>query len=181
MKLPRLRFPGVNFGTAASFLAGLWLIAAPWIFRTSADAGAWGSILVGGASGLVAILRSTAGPRGAIISWFNVLLGASMIASPWIFAYADQSARAWNSAAVGVLVMVLSCVAETAPEAWGAHDDDYQASPGWDYPYSVPERPGEPATWYEAANYGQAGLGDPERDDATWWSPWRRRLFGARA
>jgi SPW repeat len=177
MGLSRRRFGGVNFATSANLLAGIWLIASPWIFGAPAvDAGAWGSVLAGAAIALVAVLRSTAGPPGATLSWFNVLLGASMTASPWIFAYVDQSARAWNSAVVGVLVVILACIAETAPEAWGSPDNDYRPAPGWDYPYSVPaEHPGEPAIWYEAADYGRAGLGEPERADAPWSSSWRRR------
>ena len=183
MKLPRRRLEGLNLATAVSFLVGIWLVASPWIFRGSvADAGAWGSVLVGSAIALVAVLRSTAGPQRAMLSWLNVFLGAAMTASPWILAYVDQSTRAWNSAAAGVLVAILSCVAETAPEAWGAHDEDYRPAPGWDYPYRVPaEHPGDPATWYEAANYGRAGLGDPEREDATQAFPWRRWIFGTRA
>jgi hypothetical protein len=183
MTLSRRRFEGANLATVANFLAGIWLIASPWILgKSAADAGAWGSIVAGTAITLVAVLRVTTGPKGAMLSWFNVLLGASMIASPWIFAYVDQSARAWNSAVVGLLVVITACIAETAPETWGAHDEDYQPSPGWDYPYSVPaERPGESPTWYEAANYGRAGLGDPEREDATRLSPWRRLIFGTSA
>ena len=183
MELPRRRFPGVNFATAANFVAGLWLIAAPWVFGASvADAGAWWSVLVGGAIAAIAVLRSTAGPRAAMLSWVNAFLGASMIASLWIFHYADQSARAWNSGVVGVLVVVLACIAETAPEAWGKHDDDYQRSAGWDYPYSAPaDRPGDPPIYYEAADYGQAGLGDPERKEVTWSALWHSWIFGTRA
>jgi len=183
MMLPGFRSNTVNVATAINFLAGLWLVGSQWIFAAAAsDAGAWNAILAGTAIALVAVLRSAAGPRWATLSWLNALLGAWTIASPWIFLYVDQGDRAWNSAVLGVLVVVLACFAETAPEAWGSDDNAYRPAPGWDYAYSVrPERPGEPAIWYASTNYGQAGLGDPERENGAWSSAWRRWLFGRSA
>lgn len=179
---PGSRFSGVNFATAINFVAGLWLIGSPWIFGGPAiDAGAWSSVLVGAAIALVALWRSAAGPRWATLSWLNALLGAWMIASPWIFLYVDEGPRSWNSAMIGVLVVILACFAETAPEAWDAGDNAYRPAPGWDYPYSVsPERPGDPPIRYASTNYGQAGLGDPERDGDAWSSVWRRWRLGGR-
>ena len=81
---------------------------------------------------------------------------------------------------MGVLIGILACVAETAPEAWDAEDDDYHPAAGWDYTYSVPpHKAGEPAIWYASTNYGQAGLGDPERPGDAW--NWRQWIFSATA
>jgi hypothetical protein len=173
------RTTGINFATAINFLCGAWLIASPWLLGAAAhDAGAWGSVLGGIAIAFVAILRAAAGPRWATLSWCNALLGASMIGSPWIFGYVEDPVRAWNSAVVGILVVILACVAETAPEAWTAEDDAYHPAAGWDYTYSVPgDKADEPAVWYASTNYGQAGLGDPERPEDAW--SWRRWLSGA--
>jgi len=154
----------VNPASVIALFAGLWLILSPWAMAPGLSGGAaWNSALVGLAIAGVAALRAAAGPRWATLSWINVVLGGWMIASLWIYRYVGDGASAWNSAVVGAVVLVLACVAETAPEAWGTTDRDYHPSAGWDYPYLAhPEGPGQPATWYEVANYGQGGLGDPE-------------------
>jgi len=107
----------VNWASALNVLAGLWLIASAWVFKFAPHSrGLWNTVIVGILIALIAIWRSAGGPRWAGLSWFNVVLGGWMIASPWIHSYVDHSRQAWNSGVVGLLVVVLACISETAPE-----------------------------------------------------------------
>jgi len=161
---PRLRHR-VNGASAVNVLAALWLILSPWVLVGGVRGGAaWNSALIGLAVAGIAALRAAAGPRWAGLSWLNVVLGGWMIASPWIYRYVGDTVPAWSSAVAGLVILVSACVAETAPEAWGSADQDYHPAAGWDHPYLVqPAGAGQPPVWYETSNYGQGGLGDPER------------------
>ena len=159
----------LNWASAVNTLAGIWLIGSGWLYGLPTD-GIVNAIAVGLLIALVAVCRLAAGPGWAWVSWFNAVLGAWMIASPWIYGYADGSAAAWNSAVVGLGVLVLACVGETAPEAaatGGPHY--YNPTPGWDYPYHAhPEGPGEPV-WYAPGPFGTpdpayAGAGRRDAD-----------------
>jgi len=155
---------GVNVAAGLNFLAGCWLIIAPWVLGGGMSrAAAWNSVVIGLAIAVVAAKRWMAGPRRAGLSFLNVVFGGWMIASMWIFHYIGRGASAWNSAIVGTLVLVLACVSETAPEAWDTEDQDYHPAAGWDFPYLAhPVTDSEPPVWYSPSNYGQGGLGDPE-------------------
>jgi hypothetical protein len=113
----------VNWASALNVLAGIWLIASAWVFRFAPHSRAlWNTVIVGILIAMIAICRSALGPRWAGLSWFNAVLGGWMIASPWIHSYIDNTSAAWNSGIVGVLVVVLACFSETAPEANGTRE-----------------------------------------------------------
>lgn len=145
-------------------LAGLYLALCGWIFSPELGrAGVVNAVVVGLFIAAIAAVRLAAGPTRSWISWFNALLGAWTIASPWIFHFATGSSAAWNVVVTGLTVVVLACLAETAPEATAAASArDYHRTAGWDYPYeAAPQRPGEGPMRYETTYHdGTEGMGD---------------------
>ena len=81
----------------------VWLFVSPWIVPLAAG-GAWAwniwivAVIVGGLS--IAALSQLAEWE----DWINLVLGAWLFFSPWIFGYAHAAAAAWNSWIVGVLI-----------------------------------------------------------------------------
>ena len=153
------------WSSVLNLLAGLYLALCGWIFAPELGrAGVLNAVVIGAFIAMIAAVRLASGPARAWISWFNALLGAWTIASPWIFHFATGSSAAWNVVATGLTVVVLACLAETAPEATAAGSArEYHRTPGWDYPYEAPpSRPGEAPMWYETTQHdGTEGLGDP--------------------
>ncbi len=49
--------------------------------------------------------------------WVNLIAGAWLFFTPWIFGYTDTSAAAWNAWLLGVAVMVISLWTLSAPES----------------------------------------------------------------
>lgn len=92
-----------------NILLGCWLIASPWTFGYTIDAGGfWNSIVAGALIALLAAARFSS-PRSPIgSSWLNLLLGLWMIASPWIYGYAANGEAMWNSIVVGAVVAALA-------------------------------------------------------------------------
>lgn len=152
------------WSSVLNLLAGLYLALCSWIFAPELGrAGAVNAVVVGALIAVVAGVRLASGPDRAWISWFNALLGAWAIASPWIFHFATGSSAAWNIVVTGLTAVVLACFSETAPESTAAGARDYHRAPGWDYPYlAPPASPGEAPVWYETSQHdGTEGLGDP--------------------
>jgi hypothetical protein len=147
-----------------NLLAGLYLALCGWIFASELGRpGVVNAVIVGLLIAAIAAVRLASGPDRSWISWFNALLGAWTIASPWIFHFATGSSAAWNVVVTGLTIVVLACLAETAPEATAAGSArDYHRTAGWDYPYEAPAaRPGESPTRYETTYHdGTEGMGD---------------------
>ncbi|MEJ2554162.1 MAG: SPW repeat protein [Gammaproteobacteria bacterium] len=88
-------------------LAGLWLWVSPFIlhFKLGSDASSDANI-VGifiGTLSMMAIATSQVWEE-----WTKVLLGAWLIASPWLLGFSHQSVAAANIVIVGLVVVVLS-------------------------------------------------------------------------
>jgi len=135
---------GVSGVAWINLIAGLWLIASPWIygFFDAADGSTWNCIVAGILIALVSAGRLGFGREGAHWSWINALLGAWMIASPFIYGYAGDPPRTANSIIVGVIVLFVALSATpgtsyASPYAspwyppYGAYGT---AFPGWGYP-----------------------------------------------
>lgn len=50
--------------------------------------------------------------------WINLVLGAFLILSPWLFGFADQTMAAWNSWIAGIVVAALSVAALVRFAEW---------------------------------------------------------------
>jgi hypothetical protein len=105
----------VKIASGLNFLAGIWLIISPWVYGTVYSAGsAWNNIIVGIIIAVFAAIRFFS-PRSAVgLSWINALLGIWMILSPWIYRYAANRPRLWNSIIMGIIVVILSVWSATA-------------------------------------------------------------------
>ena len=133
-----------------NLLAGLWLIASPWIYGVAVTVGgsAWNSIIVGIVIAVVAAIRLGSGVRAGELGWINVVLGGWMIASPFVYAYALDGPRTANSIIIGLIVLIAALAGlprETARYRDGSAEDAPYPSTGmyprvgafeWDYPPS---------------------------------------------
>jgi hypothetical protein len=96
-----MRFIPTKFHAPLDYIVGVALIAAPWIFQFSdVTAAAAVSIVLG--IGLIAYSLFTnyelsvwkVAPM-AVHNLIDVIAGAFLASSPWIFGFADESANVW--------------------------------------------------------------------------------------
>jgi hypothetical protein len=108
----------VKVASGLNFLVGIWLIISPWVYGSIYRVGsAWNNIIVGIIIAIFAAIRFFS-PRSAVgLSWINALLGIWMIISPWIYGYANNSARLWNSVIFGIIVLILALWSASATRA----------------------------------------------------------------
>ncbi len=103
-----------SYISALTFLAGVWLLLAPFALNYADDAGfdaARNDLVIGVAIALVAIVRIVAPIRSAALGMVNVALGAWLIIAPFVLAYnegANALAATWNDIVVGVIVLALA-------------------------------------------------------------------------
>jgi hypothetical protein len=126
------------FAGGINLLAGLWLIISPWVFGYANQPGAlWNSIVIGIAITILAGSRQLGAASGW--SWVNSVLGAWIIASPFVFDYVLHAGGTWNSIIVGLIVVVLGATsglsgevpAELGESTWG---DDERGEGHWSRP-----------------------------------------------
>lgn len=102
---------GAEAFSALAFLAGAWLVVAPYALDQLDPAGAWSDTAVGVAVAAVAVVRMVAPARTAAVGIVNVGLGVWLVAAPFVL---DRSAVATaNDVVVGVL-LILFAAASTA-------------------------------------------------------------------
>ena len=96
-----MRFIPTRFHAPLDCIVGVVLIAAPWIFQFSdIDAATVVSIVLG--AGLIAYSLFTNYELGvwkvapmAVHNLIDIVAGALLAASPWLFGYADEGASVW--------------------------------------------------------------------------------------
>jgi len=96
-----MRFIPTRFHAPLDYIVGAVLIAAPWIFQFSGDSAATAVSIVLGI-GLIAYSLFTNYELGvrkvapmAVHNLIDIVAGALLAASPWIFGFADQGANYW--------------------------------------------------------------------------------------
>ncbi|MBV8841831.1 MAG: SPW repeat protein [Bryobacterales bacterium] len=101
----------IRAASALNALAGIWLFVSPWCYGGYKSPAAWNSWIVGIVIVLFSAIRiaAPAGTRAASV--LNLLLGAYIFASPWIFGYSGMMGLFVNSLCVGAIVFVLSAAA----------------------------------------------------------------------
>ena len=94
-----MRFIPTRLHAPLDYIVGAVLVAAPWIFQFSGDAAATAASIVLGL-GLIAYSLFTNYELGvwkvapmAVHNLIDVLAGALLAASPWIFGFADEGAN----------------------------------------------------------------------------------------
>ncbi|MHA6793801.1 SPW repeat domain-containing protein [Pseudonocardia bannensis] len=97
-----------------TFLAGIWLVLAPFALNYMTGSGFDASrndLVIGATIALVAIVRTVVPVRSTALGTVNVALGAWLIIAPSLLAYtagADALTPTWNDVLVGVIVLILA-------------------------------------------------------------------------
>jgi drug/metabolite transporter (DMT)-like permease len=96
-----MRFIPTKFHAPLDYIVGVALIAAPWIFQFSDNTAASVVPIVLGI-GLIAYSLFTDYELGvwkvapmAVHNLIDIVAGALLLASPWLFGFADESANVW--------------------------------------------------------------------------------------
>jgi len=91
-------------------IAGLWEIAAPFVFgMTATTAFLWDAIIIGLALLILGAWAALANDESTIknLNWVNAVLGLWLIIAPFILSYSSAAIAMWNDIVVGVIVVVL--------------------------------------------------------------------------
>jgi hypothetical protein len=91
-----------------NLLAGIWVFVSPWVYGAGSNSNAWNSWIVGALIAFFALIR-WANPSGARwLGWANMILGAWLFISPWVYGYTPNTGRFINSLCAGVIIFILS-------------------------------------------------------------------------
>ncbi|MFP5503028.1 MAG: SPW repeat protein [Candidatus Sericytochromatia bacterium] len=106
-----------------NLVLGVWLIVAPFALGYAYfEAAMWNSIVVGLLVAAFAAWRGF-GHAGGWAAWANVILGAWLLASPWMFGHAAIQAALFNDvivgAAIGALALASAFALRHNEETWG--------------------------------------------------------------
>ena len=94
--------------SALNILLGLWLAFSPFFFLGTDASGTllMNNLIVGLVIGVIALVRTVAPSRMSGLEWFNAILGAWLIISPFFIAY--STGLFWSTILSGFVVMVLA-------------------------------------------------------------------------
>jgi len=114
-----MRFIPTKFHAPLDYIVGAVLIAGPWLFQYS-DSGAATAISIVLGIGLIAYSLFTNYELGvwkvapmAVHNLIDVVAGALLAASPWLFGFADDGAQFWVPfLVIGVAAIVLGLTTE---------------------------------------------------------------------
>jgi hypothetical protein len=116
-----MRFIPTRFHAPLDYIVGVVLIAAPWIFQFS-ESGAATAVSVVLGSGLIVYSLFTDYELGvwkvapvAVHNLIDVVAGAVLAASPWLFGFADDGANVWVPfVVIGVAAIFLGLTTKQA-------------------------------------------------------------------
>jgi SPW repeat len=122
-----MRFIPTRLHAPLDYIVGVVLVAAPWIFQFSGDAAATAVSIVLGV-GLVAYSLFTNYELGvwkvapmAVHNLIDVVAGALLAVSPWIFGYADKGANYWLPfVVIGIAAIFLGLTTKQQGYSYGA-------------------------------------------------------------
>lgn len=102
--------------TLVFVVAGLWLVLAPHLLGFGWHEAALGhSTVIGGAVVVMAVLRHVSRERFEKLRWTLLVLGAWMIASPFVTTFFHIEAARWSAVIGGAAILVGAIVATAAP------------------------------------------------------------------
>jgi hypothetical protein len=116
-----MRFIPTKFHAPLDYIVGAVLIAGPWIFQYS-DSGTATAVSIVLGIGLIAYSLFTNYELGlwkvapmAVHNLIDVVAGALLAASPWLFGFADEGANFWAPfVVIGVAAIVLGLTTKQA-------------------------------------------------------------------
>jgi hypothetical protein len=116
-----MRFIPTKFHAPLDYIVGAVLIAGPWIFQYS-DSGAATAISIALGIGLIAYSLVTNSELGlwkvapmAVHNVIDIVAGALLAASPWLFGFADGGANFWVPfVVIGVAAIFLGLTTKQA-------------------------------------------------------------------
>ncbi|HET9017633.1 MAG TPA: SPW repeat protein [Thermomicrobiaceae bacterium] len=108
-----------TLASGVNVVAGIWLIVAPFVlgFSVMRDS-MWNGIVVGSIVAVLAALRLWQTWTSTWLSWVNALLGAWMIASPWIYFHSNVTAVLWSDIVAGAVILVMAIWSALATSRW---------------------------------------------------------------
>jgi SPW repeat-containing protein len=127
-----MRFIPTRFHAPLDYIVGAVLIAAPWIFRFS-ESGAATTVSIVLGSGLIVYSLFTDYELGvwkvapmAVHNLIDIIAGALLVASPWLFGFADDGANAWAPfVVIGVAAIFLGVTTkQRGGYRYGRHNTD---------------------------------------------------------
>lgn len=95
-------------------LAGIWLLISPFIIRGFASTATSNCVIFGIIIGVLSLVRFGYLARGVWLSWVNFILGIWVLISPWVLRFSHEPTATWNSAILGIIVIVFSLWAALA-------------------------------------------------------------------
>jgi predicted anti-sigma-YlaC factor YlaD len=112
----------IKSASGLNVLAGIWIIFSPWIFGYAGlPAAMWSSVVVGVLIAAFAALRASSPASSPGLSWFNALLGAWVIVTPWIFTYEENAAATWDKVITGAIVLCLALISASGGTSHPVH------------------------------------------------------------
>ena len=90
-----------------NMILGIWLIISPWVLATMMGRAEL-IVLCLGIGILLVSIWALAQPGTNMPEWWNVVLGAILFFSPWLFGFYRVEQLAWNAWIVGVAVVILA-------------------------------------------------------------------------
>lgn len=88
-------------------LLGIWLMLGPFYFRYGTVQSHVAEVAAGWFTAIFSIYRIGHGEYSGWISWINMVIGAWLIASPFMFKYNNLSGPTINDIAIGIVMIVL--------------------------------------------------------------------------
>ena len=91
------------------WVAAIWFFISPWAyFGVSEDRSGWNAWIVGGVMVMASMIRIIRPEGTAGFSLVNVVLGAWVLFSPFVFGYTNNTGRFINTLSVGTVLLSFS-------------------------------------------------------------------------
>ncbi len=92
-------------------VAGVWLIASPWILGVASNSAAQWAFVVLGIATVVFALAALAVPGSLTAEILTTAVGVVTFFAPWLFGFAGLVAGRWNAWILGAVVVIVSLLA----------------------------------------------------------------------
>jgi ABC-type uncharacterized transport system permease subunit len=99
-----------------NFLAGLWLIIAPWVLGYSSRDPRWNDVVFGAIIAIFALMRITGGFREVWLSVTNAAIGVWIFIAAWAIDYTSTAGA--NDIIMGIIVFLLAAGSVSATPAF---------------------------------------------------------------